>query len=99
VYHELYESTSVIKRGFITLSELEKIFYLFSNSIDWDIIGQSDIRFEIEKSFKSYLSDQWLLCREQTWFNMIDILHDLILNQNIIDEMILITLRNQSLKG
>jgi len=36
---------------------------------------------------------------EQTWFNMADILHALILNRNIIDEMILIILRNQSLKG
>jgi hypothetical protein len=30
---------------------------------------------------------------------MTDILHALMLNQNIIDENILITLRNQSLKG
>jgi hypothetical protein len=30
---------------------------------------------------------------------MADILHDLMLNQNIIDKRILITLRNQSLKG
>jgi hypothetical protein len=30
---------------------------------------------------------------------MTDILHALMLNQNIIDERILITLRNQSLKG
>jgi hypothetical protein len=30
---------------------------------------------------------------------MVDILYTLMLNQNIIDEMILITLRNQSLKG
>jgi hypothetical protein len=30
---------------------------------------------------------------------MVDILYALMLNQNIIDEMILITLRNQSLKG
>ena len=52
-----------------------------------------------EKSFKSYSNDQWLLCREQAWFNMIDILHALILNQNIIDEMILIITKNQSLKG
>jgi hypothetical protein len=52
-----------------------------------------------EKSFKSYSNDQWLLCRDQTLFNMEDILHALMLNQNIIDEMILITLRNRSLKG
>jgi hypothetical protein len=32
--NKLYEGIWVIKRGFITLSELEKIFYLFSNSID-----------------------------------------------------------------
>jgi len=30
---------------------------------------------------------------------MVDILYALMLNQNIIDEMILITLKNQSLKG
>jgi hypothetical protein len=30
---------------------------------------------------------------------MADILYDLMLNRNIIDEMILTTLRNQSLKG
>jgi hypothetical protein len=52
-----------------------------------------------EKSFKSYSNDQWLLCRDQTLFNMKDILHALMLNQNIIDEMILITLGNRSLKG
>jgi hypothetical protein len=51
-----------------------------------------------EKSFKSYSNNQWLLYREQIWFNMTNILHALILNQNIIDERILITLRNQSLK-
>ena len=33
-----------------------------------------------EKSFKFYSNDQWLLCREQTWFNMTDILHALMLN-------------------
>ena len=52
-----------------------------------------------EKSFKSYSNDQWLLYREQTWFNMIDILHALMLNQNNIHERILITLRNWSLKN
>jgi hypothetical protein len=52
-----------------------------------------------EKSFKSYSNDQWLLCRKQTWFKMTDILHTLMLNQNIIDERILIILRNQPLKG
>jgi len=52
-----------------------------------------------KKSFKSYSNDQWLLCKEQIWFNMTNIFHTLMLNQNIIDERILITLRNQSLKG
>jgi hypothetical protein len=52
-----------------------------------------------EKSFKSYSNDQWLLCREQSWFNMTNIFYALMLNQNIIDEMILIILRNWSLKG
>jgi len=70
---------------------------MFSNSIDWEILGQGGMRFE--KSFKSYSNDQWLLCREHRWFDMADILHALMLNQNIIDEMILITLQNQSLKG
>jgi len=70
---------------------------MFSNSIDWEILDQGGMRFE--KSFKSYSNDQWLLCREQTWFDMTDILHALMLNRNIIDEMILITLQNQSLKG
>jgi len=74
------------------LDEFEKIFHLFSNSIDWEIIDQDEMRFE--KGFKSYSNDQWLLCKEQTWFNMTNILHVLMLNQNIIDERILITPRN-----
>jgi hypothetical protein len=73
------------------------MFHLFSNSIDWEIHGQGRMRFE--KSFKSYSNDQWLLYREQTWFNMEHILYALMLNQNIINERILITLRNQLLKG
>jgi hypothetical protein len=69
---------------------------MFSNSIDWEIIGQGGMRFE--KSFKSYSNNQWLLCKEQTWFNLADILRASILNRNIIDKRILITLRNWSLK-
>jgi hypothetical protein len=65
---------------------------MFSNSTDWEILAQDGMRFA--KRFKSYSNDQWLFCREQTWFNMIDILHALMLNQSIIDERILITLRN-----
>jgi hypothetical protein len=73
------------------------MFHLFLNSIDWEILSQYEMRFE--KSLKSYSNDQWLLCREQTWFNMTDILHALMLNQNIIDEIILITMKNRLLKG
>jgi hypothetical protein len=51
-----------------------------------------------EKNFKSYSNDKWLLYREQTWFNMTNILYALMLNQNIIDERMLITMRNWSLK-
>jgi hypothetical protein len=76
----------------ITLGKLNEIFHLFSNSIDRKIIGQSGMRFE--KSLKSYSNDQWLLCKEQAWFNMTNILYFLMLNHNIIDENILITLRN-----
>jgi hypothetical protein len=87
----------VIKRGFITLCELGKIFHLFPNSIDWEIFVQNGMRFE--KSFKSYSNDQWLLYGEQTRFNKTIILHALMFDRDIIDERILITLRNQSLKG
>jgi hypothetical protein len=51
------------------------------------------------KSFRFYSNDQWLLYREQTWFNIADIFHALMLNWNSIDVKILITLRNWSLKG
>jgi hypothetical protein len=72
------------------------MFYLFSNNIDGEIYGQCRMRFE--KIFKFYSNDQWLLCREQAWFNIANILHVLMLNQNIIDERILITLSNRLLK-
>jgi hypothetical protein len=45
-----------------TLGELDKIFNLFSNSIDQKILGQGGMRFK--KSLKSYSNDQWLLCKE-----------------------------------
>ena len=67
----------MIKRGLSTLDELGKMFYLFLNSIDWEILGQCGMRFK--KSFKSYSNDQWLLYREQIWFNIADILHALML--------------------
>jgi hypothetical protein len=37
--HELYKSTWVIKRGFITIDELREMSHLFSNNIDWEILG------------------------------------------------------------
>ena len=81
----------MIKKKFITLDELRKIFNIFSNSIDWEIMGQDEMRFEI--LYKYYLNYQWLLCKEQTRFNITNILYVLKLNQNIIDEMILIILK------
>jgi hypothetical protein len=51
---------------------------MFSNSIDWEILSQVGMRFE--KSFKSYLSNQLLLYREQTWFNITNIFYALMLN-------------------
>ena len=53
----------------------------------------------IENSFKSYSNDQWLLCIEQTWFYITNILHALMLNWKNIDERKLNTLKNWSLKG
>jgi len=73
------------------------MFHLFLYNIDWEILDKGGMRFE--KSFKYYSNDQWLLCREHTWFNMVHILHALMLNRNIIDEMIIIKMRNRSLKG
>jgi len=58
VIHKLYEGIWVIKKGFITLGELGKVFYLFLNSIDCEILGQGGMRFE--KSFKSYSKNQLL---------------------------------------
>ena len=54
-------------------------------------MGQDEMRFEI--LCKYYLNYQWLLCKEQTRFNITNILYVLKLNQNIIDEMILIILK------
>ena len=66
------------------MDKLKKKFDLFLNSIDCEILGQYGMKFE--KNFKFYSNDQWLLYREQTWFNMADIHHNLMLNRNIIDE-------------
>ena len=97
MYHELNGGTWVINGGFIILGELKKMFHMFSNRIDYEIFGQGEMRFK--KSFNSYWNYQWLLYKEQTWFYMTDILSALMLNWNInIVEMILIILRNQSLK-
>jgi len=48
-----------------------------------------------KKDFKSYSNDQLILCREWTWFNMANMLDALMLNKNISDKMILITMRNR----
>ena len=41
----------MIKRGFNTLGELEKIFHMFSNDIDCEIYGQRGMLFG--KNFKT----------------------------------------------
>ena len=46
IWNELYKGTWVIKKEFITLGELKKMFHMFSNSIDWEIIGKDEIRFK-----------------------------------------------------
>jgi len=63
----------MIKKWFIILSELEKIFDLFSNSIDREIIMQGRMIFQ--KTFKYYLKNKWLWCWEQIWFDKGDTLH------------------------
>jgi hypothetical protein len=46
----------VIKRGFIFLDELGKMFHLLSNDIDYKIHTQGGMRFK--KAFKSYSKNQ-----------------------------------------
>jgi hypothetical protein len=48
----VYKGILVIKRWFITLCELEKIFHIFSNSIGYKILVHGGMRFK--NSFKSY---------------------------------------------
>jgi len=52
IYHELYESIWVMKKGFTTLNKLKKIFHMFSCTIDCEILVQGGMIFK--KSFKSY---------------------------------------------
>jgi hypothetical protein len=80
----------VFNRGFISLSELGKIFHLFSNNIDCKILMQGEMRFE--KSFKSYLNNNWLWCWEQTWFDKAS-KNWWSINQNILHKWIIITLK------
>jgi hypothetical protein len=63
---------------------------MLSNSID--CIAQGEMRFK--KKIKSYSNNQWLWYWEQTWFDKVDTLHTIYLNQDIVDEEITITLRN-----
>jgi hypothetical protein len=46
----------MIKKGFITLGELEKMFNIFSNSVDYEILTQDRTRFK--ESFKPYSKNQ-----------------------------------------
>jgi len=50
------------REDFITLCELEKMFNLFSNNIDWEILGHCGMIFK--KDFKSYSNNQLLSYRE-----------------------------------
>ena len=81
------------REDFITLCELEKIFHVSSNSIDREIFSQEGMRFK--KGFKSYSNDQLILCREWTRFKMANMLIALMLNKNISDKMVWITMRNR----
>jgi hypothetical protein len=60
VQHKVYKGTWMIKRGFITLDELGKIFYLFSNSINWEILGQRGMRFQKVSNFIQMINDYYL---------------------------------------
>jgi hypothetical protein len=56
------------REDFITLCELEKMFNLFSNSIDWEILDQCGMRFK--KGLKSYSNDQLVFLENEhnlTW--------------------------------
>ena len=44
-----------MKWWFVTLGELRKNIYVFSNSTDYEIFDQDGMKFE--KSFKSYLKN------------------------------------------
>ena len=48
----------MIKRRFETLGDLEKLFHMFLNNIDYEILVQGKMRSE--KGFKSYLNNQSL---------------------------------------
>jgi hypothetical protein len=41
----------VIKRRFETLGDLEKLFHMFLNNIDYEILVQSKMRFEKVSNF------------------------------------------------
>ena len=75
---------------FITIGELEKIFNIFSNSIDCKSLCK--MQWNLKKKVSNLIkTNQWLWCWEQTWFNIIDTLHAISINQNIFYERIIIT--------
>jgi len=49
----------VITRFASTLGELEKILHMFSNSIDYEILGQGGMSFE--KSFKILVKESIII--------------------------------------
>ena len=51
---------------------------------------QDAMKFE-KKVSNLIKTNQWLWCWEQTWFNIIDTLHAISINQNIFYERIIIT--------
>jgi len=57
------------------LDKLEKIFYMFSNNIDWKIHFQDLMRFE--KIFKSYLKKSIIIVlRTLSWDNVRNIIRE-----------------------
>jgi len=57
VLYELYEGIWTIKREISTLHELEKMFHLFSNSIDCEISNSINGN-KYEKCFRFYSYNQ-----------------------------------------
>ena len=50
----------MIKKLFITLDELKRMFHLFSNSIDQEIIGQGGMKFEKLSNIIQTINDYYV---------------------------------------